>query len=612
MNNVEVQKIVPVEKFIEKLFIETHTITQSVEVEKIVQVLVEVPKLVTVENNIPVLVEINNIVERNTYKPINIFMREEEIKEISIIEEKIISIETKDTQIKEIECFKDRIIEQDKFVIKTDIRNQIENQVQVVDRYEEKIVPITTCIEKIIEVPYILEKIVEKIVIMPQVVEVIKYVHEIVEQETLGVAVGVDVRVQEQRYQELYGKVKPQFELILIELRKLRQTNPAFKIQIDSIEMFLVELNKLIAFPKIVQVEREKIVEVDRNVPVLVGKMDIDAERFQVTLSMIVSKLLAELMRVKEKNPSIQMNIDAEILKMFSNQFREKGGLLELKEGNFGQNLHRIYGFYDNFLSSMGGASLTHDQQLMYTAALEERLLMSSIIDEANLQIQKAQSISENRTEAFKVVLQSYNEILQRFGDIEGSILSLAVNDQGRVKDTLSSFRNVVMQGMTSFTKLGSVQEIRDLQTIGSGLVYEHMSYLDPQLMKYAGNLDNDVLMRTQGAFRALETENAKLREKYIRWQTDRPNVHGVEDRDRIIDTLEKRIVELQSQINGFRTQSSVSVNVSGNTEAYERQVSTLNSRIADLEARLRASASSSTQQFNQSSSMNSQNSQEN
>ena len=162
--------------------------------------------------------------------------------------------------------------------------------------------------------------------------------------------------------------------------------------------MFLVELNKLIAFPKIVQVEREKIVEVDRNVSVLVGKMDIDAERFQVTLSMIVSKLLAELMRVKEKNPSIQMNIDAEILKMFSNQFREKGGLLELKEGNFGQNLHRIYGFYDNFLSSMGGASLTHDQQLMYTAALEERLLMSSIIDEANLQIQKAQSISENRT----------------------------------------------------------------------------------------------------------------------------------------------------------------------------------------------------------------------
>ena len=35
---------------------------------------------------------------------------------------------------------------------------------------------------------------------MPQIVEVIKYVHEIVEQETLGVAVGVDVQIQEKKY----------------------------------------------------------------------------------------------------------------------------------------------------------------------------------------------------------------------------------------------------------------------------------------------------------------------------------------------------------------------------------------------------------------------------
>jgi hypothetical protein len=55
-------------------------------------------------------------------------------------------------------------------ITKTDIRNQIDTQYQTIDRYEDKIVPITTSIEKIIEVPYILEKIVEKIVIMPQVV----------------------------------------------------------------------------------------------------------------------------------------------------------------------------------------------------------------------------------------------------------------------------------------------------------------------------------------------------------------------------------------------------------------------------------------------------------
>ena len=86
-----------------------------------------------------------------------------------------------------------------------------------------------------------------------------KYVHEIVEQETLGVACGVTVVEQEARYRELYGKIKPQFQLILVELRKLRNTNPACRAQIDLRETFLVELEKLIAFPKICQVD--KIVE---------------------------------------------------------------------------------------------------------------------------------------------------------------------------------------------------------------------------------------------------------------------------------------------------------------------------------------------------------------
>lgn len=89
---------------------------------------------------------------------------------------------------------------------------------------------------------------------MPQIVEVLKYVHEIVEEETLGVAVGVDVRTHETRYHELHGKVKTHFDTLLAELRRLRTSNPALKIQIDTIEAFLVELNKLIAFPKIVQV----------------------------------------------------------------------------------------------------------------------------------------------------------------------------------------------------------------------------------------------------------------------------------------------------------------------------------------------------------------------
>ena len=305
--------------------------------------------------------------------------------------------------------------------------------------------------------PYILEKIVEKIVIMPQIVECLKYVHEIVEQETLGVAVGVDIRTQEAKYQELYGKVKPQFEIILVELRKLRSSNPALKVQIDMIETFLAELSRLIAFPKIVQVEKEKIVEKDKNVPVLVPTLDINAERFQVTLSMIVGKLVDELMRVQKAHPNVNFNIDGEILKIFSNQYREKSGILNFKDGGLSQNLHRVFGFYDNFLDSLGGASLSQQQSLLFCAALEERLTLTTLIEEANLEISKAKQISDNRAEAFNIVLQSYNDLLSKFGGLEQTIVSISSGDSGRAKDQIDQIRGVLNLGLTSLQKFGSI-----------------------------------------------------------------------------------------------------------------------------------------------------------
>lgn len=224
-----------------------------------------------------------------------------------------------------------------------------------------------------------MEKIVEKIVVMPQIVEVIKYVHEIIEEESLGVAVDVDISVQEVRYREMYGKLKIQFDGLLAELNKMRSKNPGLRVQIELIEGFLIELNKLIAFPRIVQVEKEKIVEVDKNVPVLVPKLGIEGEKLTVTLGMIISRLLDELLRVRDKNPGVKLDIDADILRIFSEEFRQKSGILD-GNSKFGETIDRVYAFFDNFLNSLGGATLSYDQKLMYTAALEERLLVASII----------------------------------------------------------------------------------------------------------------------------------------------------------------------------------------------------------------------------------------
>lgn len=194
-------------------------------------------------------------------------------------EEKIVAVERRDTEIKEVVANKDKIVEREKLIIKENIKNYIETKAQIVDRYEERIVPVNTTIERIVEIPYILEKIVEKIVIMPQVVEVIKYVHEIAEEAGLGVAVGVDFNIEEIRYKELYGTLRVHFERVLVELRKIKTQTPALKIQIEIIETFLIELDKLIQFPRFIQVEKEKIVEIEVNKPILVPTKDASSIR---------------------------------------------------------------------------------------------------------------------------------------------------------------------------------------------------------------------------------------------------------------------------------------------------------------------------------------------
>ena len=109
---------------------------------------------------------------------------------------------------------------------------------------------------------------------MPQVVEVIKYVQEIVEEASLGVALGADISVEEVRYKELYGKLRVQFEVLIVELRKLKASNPNFKLQIEIIEKFLIELDGLIKFPRFIEVEKEKKVNVEVPKTVFVPTKD--------------------------------------------------------------------------------------------------------------------------------------------------------------------------------------------------------------------------------------------------------------------------------------------------------------------------------------------------
>ena len=128
---------------------------------------------------------------------------------------------------------------------------------------------------------------------MPQIVEVLKYVHEVVQEETLGVAVGVDVHTHEQKYKLLVKDIKIQLDGLLVEIRRLKMSNPGLKVQIELIETFLAQLDQFILFPRIVEVPKivEKIVEVQKDRIITLPKDDRSL-KMELSLSLLVEKLI--------------------------------------------------------------------------------------------------------------------------------------------------------------------------------------------------------------------------------------------------------------------------------------------------------------------------------
>ena len=225
---------------------------------------------------------------------------------------------------------------------------------------------------------------------MPQVVEVLKYVHEIVEEQTLGVAIGVDVQANELRYKELYGSVRGQFDILLVELRKMRTQNPGLKVQIDMIEAYIIELDKIIQFPRFIEVEKEKIVEKEVNKAVLVPTKDSTTVRNELALTLLVEKLVGEITRIKKTNPNVALSFDDDFGLIF---FGELYGNANFG-GDFNTNLKSYKDGQWAKLKSIG-SNWTGDHELMINTILEERFTMANMIKQANLEIEKTKAISD-------------------------------------------------------------------------------------------------------------------------------------------------------------------------------------------------------------------------
>lgn len=113
----------------------------------------------------------------------------------------------------------------------------------------------------------------------------------------------------------------------MVELRKLRTQHVEFKIVIDLLERFLIDLDKLAAVQRIIAVPTEKIVEKEVDRAVLVPTKDSDVIRNELAMSVLIEKLILEIKRIKQSNPSLQLSLDDDVILVFFTELYDQQNL---------------------------------------------------------------------------------------------------------------------------------------------------------------------------------------------------------------------------------------------------------------------------------------------
>lgn len=223
------------------------------------------------------------------------------------------------------------------------------------------------------------------------------------------------------------------------------------KIQIDIIEAFLVELEKIMQFQRIVQVEKEKIVEKEVNVPVLVPTRDSVSIKNDLSMTILVEKLIGELKRIKSQNSNVQLNLDEDIQLIFFTELF--GGNVDMREEISSQLKSYRETAYSKLYSL--GKSWSTDHEIMFNTILQERFAMANMVKHANLEIERSKSIADQRLEGYRILKQATDVFQAKVDTFERELNVLVGNYKGdsRVESELrgllrgvSDMRNVIKE----------------------------------------------------------------------------------------------------------------------------------------------------------------------
>lgn len=315
-----------------------------------------------VDRIVPQIINVNKYIERIVEKLVEVphLLREiEVVKEMH--ERNVPGPQNTNTVMKTVDLAMEKEVIREKERVVTERVNSIEQVLQVVsDIMERDREPVIITHDRVIEVPHVLEKIVERMVIMPQVHEVLKYVHEVFENDNQAVGAGLDIGIEAKEYKVLGEELEGGLADFLTELNKFKSLQPSSAPRIALLEQYLSKFRRFIKYPKIHELIREKVVEKEKFVKVPAQRSEADTLD-DLAKMILIEKLVTEISRLKQANPSLDLQLDDDVKFIFGLSFdgkvKDVSEKLNSQLREFEQSLNRKF-------SKMGGWSLDHQEML--------------------------------------------------------------------------------------------------------------------------------------------------------------------------------------------------------------------------------------------------------
>ena len=110
-------------------------------------------------------------------------------------------------------------------------------------------------------------------------------------------AVDVDFAEHEAQYKKLYGGLKKDMDSLVVDLKSMQKSHPELSEKLKNVESYMSNLDQVVAHPKIVQVNKEKIVEKKVAEPVIVpsNNKSSSTQKDEAFYLMMIEKMETEL-----------------------------------------------------------------------------------------------------------------------------------------------------------------------------------------------------------------------------------------------------------------------------------------------------------------------------